>query len=155
MSSHLPDKKNNSEKEPFGQILKSMNQFFTERPMRGILETIDEFFKNPFSRLSFPVELVETKKEYIITAELPGIKRDQIQIDNIGNQLIISINNNEELSEADELNQVYRRRHSIQRSTRSISLPVNIDEKHVKAIYKDGLLQIIIPRKSGKSIQID
>jgi HSP20 family protein len=36
-----------------------------------------------------------------------------------------------------------------------VNLPVPIDEKQVKASYKDGLLQIRIPRKSGKSIQID
>jgi HSP20 family protein len=155
MSSQLPEKKNRRDKEPFGELMKSMNAFFTERPIKGILENIDEFFKNPFSNLSFPVELVESKTEYIVTAELPGIQKNQIQIDTIGNQLTISINNHEELTENDEINHVYRRRHSIQKSSRSITLPVPINEKQVKATYKDGLLQIRIPRKSGKSIEIE
>lgn len=155
MSSQLPEKKHKRDKEPFGEIMKSMNAFFSERPIKGILESIDEFFKNPFTQLSFPVELTETDKEYIITAELPGIKKEQIQIDSIGNRLTISINNIEELTEDDEINHVYRRRHSIQKSSRSIHLPVPINEKQVQAKYMDGLLQIRIPRKSGKSIQID
>jgi HSP20 family protein len=155
MSSHLPENKHKKNKEPFGEIMKSMNSFFTERPIKGLLESIDEFFKNPFTQLSFPVELTETNKEYIITAELPGIKKEQIQIDFMGNQLNISINNLEELAEFDEINHSYRRRHSIQKSSRFVNLPFPIDEKQVKASYKDGLLQIIIPRKSGKAIQID
>jgi HSP20 family protein len=61
----------------------------------------------------------------------------------------------EELAEIDEMNHSYRRRHSIQKSSRSVNLPIPINEKQVKASYKDGLLQIKIPRISGKSIQID
>jgi HSP20 family protein len=155
MSSQLPEPKNKNNKETFGEIMKSMNAFFTERPIKGLLESIDDFFKNPFTQLSFPVALAETSKEYLITAELPGIKKEQIQIDIIGNQLTISINNAEELSEVDEINHSYRRRHSIQKSSRSVNLPVPIDEKKVKASYKDGLLQIRIPRKGGKTIDID
>lgn len=155
MSSQLPENKHKKNKESFGEIMKSMNSFFTERPIKGLLESIDEFFKNPFTQLSFPLELTETSKEYIITAELPGIKKDQIQINIIGNQLTISIDNVAELAEIDEINHSYRRRHSIQKSSRSVNLPVPIDEKQVKASYKDGLLQIRIPRKSGKSIEID
>jgi HSP20 family protein len=155
MSSQLPENKNKKNKESFGEIMKSMNSFFTERPIKGLLESIDEFFKNPLTSLSFPIELTETSKEYIITAELPGIKKEQIQIDTTGNQITISIKNMEELAEIDEINQSYRRRHSIQKSSRSVNLPVPIDEKQVKASYKDGLLQIRIPRKIGKSIQID
>lgn len=155
MSSQLPENKNKKNKESFGQIMKSMNSFFTERPIKGLLESIDEFFKNPFTQLSFPIELTETNLEYIITAELPGIKKEQIQINTIGNQLTISINNMEELAEIDEINHSYRRRHSIQKSSRFVNLPVPIDEKQVKATYKDGLLQVKIPRESGNSIQID
>jgi HSP20 family protein len=155
MSSQLPENKNKKNKESFGEIMKSMNSFFTERPIKGLLESIDEFFKNPLTPLSFPIELTETSKEYIITAELPGIKKEQIQIDTTGSQITISIKNREELAEIDEINQSYRRRHSLQKSSRSVNLPVPIDEKQVKASYKDGLLQIRIPRKIGKSIQID
>jgi HSP20 family protein len=155
MSSHSPENKHKKNKESFGEIMKSMNSFFTERPIKGLLESIDEFFKNPNIQQSFPIKLTETNKEYCITAELPGIKKEQIQIDTIGNQLTISIKNMEELTEFDEINHSYRRRHSIQKSSRSVNLPVPIDEKQVKASYKDGLLQIRIPRKSGKSVQID
>ncbi|HYK73339.1 MAG TPA: Hsp20/alpha crystallin family protein [Pseudoneobacillus sp.] len=155
MSSNLPEKKPKSERDSVGDIIRSVNTFFNEKPVKGFLESIDEFFKNPFPHLSFPVEVTESNNEYIVTAELPGIKRDQIQIDTIGNQLTISIKNLEEITEEDEINKVYRRSHSIQRSSRTINLPVPILEKQVKATYRDGLLQIRVPRKRGKSISIE
>ncbi|WP_442594453.1 Hsp20/alpha crystallin family protein [Neobacillus sp. D3-1R] len=155
MSSNLPEKRSKREKEPFGDLMKSMNAFFNEKPVKGFLETIDEFFKNPFPNLGFPVEVVESNSEYIITAELPGVKKEQIHIDTIGNHLTITIKNMEEVSEEDDINQVYRRSHSIQRSSRTISLPTPIPEKKVKATYRDGLLQIKIPRNGGKSISIE
>jgi HSP20 family protein len=155
MSSQLPEKKHKKDKEPFGEIMKSMNHFLNERPVKGFLESIDEFFKNPFPSFSFPIDVAETAGEYIITAELPGIKREQIHIDTLGNQLTIKINNSEEIHENDEINQIYRRRKNIQSSSRTINFPTPINEKQVKATYRDGLLQIKIPRTTGKSIQID
>jgi HSP20 family protein len=155
--SQLPDKNQNKDKDkvPFGEIMKSMNQFLHERPVKGFLESIDEFFKNPFPNLSFPVDLTQNAKEFIVTAELPGIKKEQIHIDTLGNQLTITIKNNEEYSEEDLINHTYRRRKNIQSSSRTISLPSPINEKEVQATYRDGLLQIKIPRKTGKKIRID
>lgn len=155
MSSQLPDKKRNRDKEPFGDLIKSMNQFFNERPVKGFLESIDEFFNYPFPHLSFPIDVAESKNEYIITAELPGVRKEQIQIDTIGSRLTISIKNDEEIIEDDEIHRIHRRRKTLQQSSRSINLPFPINEKQVKATYKDGLLQIRLPLKSGKSIQIE
>jgi HSP20 family protein len=155
MSSHFPEKKTRKDKEPFGDLIKSMNSFFSERPIKGLLESIDDFFKNPSNQLSFPLSLTEAEKEYIITAELPGIKREQIQIDYIGTQLTISINNHAQIIESDDINHQVHRRHSIQKSSRTINLPVPINEKLVKATYVDGLLTIRIPRKGRKNIEIE
>lgn len=152
MSSKLPDKR---DREQFGGLFKSMNDFFNERPVKGILQSIDEFFKAPFPLTSFPVDVYETKTEHQITAELPGINKEQIQIDVTGNYLTISINNQEMLTEEDENNHVYRKRVSSQRSSRTIALPQPINEKTVKASYKNGLLQIRIPKLAGKKIQIE
>ncbi len=47
----LQSDKNNPKKpnpEPFGELVKSMNDFFNEKPVRGFLQSIDDFFKTPF-----------------------------------------------------------------------------------------------------------
>lgn len=159
MSSMPPNDKFNSKKvtpEPFRDLVKSMNDFFTEKPVRGFLQSIDDFFKTPFPVGSgFPVERVETGKEHIITAELPGVKREQIHLNITGNYLTISIENNELETEEDDHNQIYRRKFFRQQSARTISFPHAINEKQVKASYRDGLLQIRIPQEKGKIIEID
>jgi HSP20 family protein len=153
--SQLPDKNQNKDKVPFGEFMKSMNQFLHERPVKGFLESIDEFFKNPFPNLSFPVDITQNTKNFIVTAELPGTKKEQIHIDTIGNQLTITIKSDEDYYEEDDHHHIYRRRRNMQSLSRTISLPSPINEKEVKATYRDGLLQIKIPRKTGKTIRID
>ncbi|WP_312472890.1 Hsp20/alpha crystallin family protein [Neobacillus sp.] len=159
MSSMPPNEKNNPKKpipEPFRDLVRSMNDFFTEKPVRGFLQSIDDFFKTPFPvAAGFHVETAETGKEHIITAELPGVKREQIHLNITGNYLTISVENNEMETVEDDQTQVYRRKFIRQQSARTVALPHAINEKQVKASYRDGLLQIRIPQEKGKVIEID
>ncbi|MFJ7725593.1 Hsp20/alpha crystallin family protein [Neobacillus sp. NPDC097160] len=159
MSSMIPSDKNNPKKqipEPFRDLVKTMNDFFTEKPVRGFLQSIDDLFKTPFPvSAGFPVETVETGKEYIITAELPGVKREQINLNITGNYVTISVENNELETEENDQTQVFQRKFIRQQSSRTISLPHAINEKMVKATYRDGLLQIRIPQVKGKVIEIE
>jgi HSP20 family protein len=159
MSSMPPDDKNNlknKKNETFGELMKSMNDFFNEKPIRGILQSMDEFFKTPFPPVSaFQVETVETGNEYIISAELPGVKKEQIHLNISGNHITISVENNVLETEEDDKNQHYRRRFSRLQSSRTISLPQPINEDKIKASYRDGLLQIRIPQVKGKIIQLE
>lgn len=158
MSSKPPsdESRKKAKDEPFGELMKSVNNFFNEKPVRGFLQSIDEFFKSPFPAVpSFQVEIVETGKEFIINAEMPGVKKEQIHLDILGNHLTISIEKNEEDITEDEVNQVFRRKQFRQHASRTITLPKQINEKKVKASYRDGLLQIRIPQNRGKAINIE
>ncbi|MCM3566830.1 Hsp20/alpha crystallin family protein [Neobacillus mesonae] len=158
MSSNLPSDKNNSKKpaDSFGELRKAMNELFNDKPIRGFLQSIDDFFKTPFPFESgFHLETTETENEYIVTAELPGIKREQINLNITGNYLTISVENNELETAEDNINHVYSRKFVRQASSRTVSLPHAINEKMIKASYRDGLLQVRIPREKGKIIEID
>jgi len=141
--------------EPFGELMKTMNDFFQEKPVKGFLQTIDDFFRNPFPVAPFHVETRETDKEMIITAELPGVKKEQIHIDLKGNYLNIAVQQNDLLTEEDEPKQVYRKRQFLQHTSRTIALPRPVNEKFVKAAYSDGLLEIRIPHEKGKIIEVE
>lgn len=149
--------RNRKEKnEPFGDLMKSMNQFFHEKPVKGILQTMDEFFKNPFPyAASFRVNVHETADEQIITAKLPGIKREQIKIDVLDNYVTITVHSIESFTEEDSNKNMVRKQHSMQKSSRTIPLPQPVNENKVKASYQNGLLQIRIPKQKGKQIVID
>ncbi len=161
MSSMQPSDQNNQKKnkaEPFSELIKSMNGFFNEKPVRGFLQTIDEFFKSPFppgSAGTFSLKTADNGEEYIVTAELPGIKKEQIHLDLYDNLLTISVDNKQVTTEKDEVNNLFRQSQLWQQSSRTVSLPRPVKEKNVKASYHDGLLEICIRHDKGKTIQID
>ncbi|MDQ0271033.1 Hsp20/alpha crystallin family protein [Cytobacillus purgationiresistens] len=145
-----------SKNEPFGDLMKSMNQFFHEKPVKNILQSMDDFFKNPFpNSASFHVELKEKDENYVITAELPGINREQIQLDVINNYVKITVKQLNIFTTEDENQQITKKQQSFQQSTRTVPLPHHINEKKVKATYENGLLTIKVPKEKGKRISLD
>jgi HSP20 family protein len=145
-----------SKKKGFGDLMQSMNEFFHEKPMRGMLQSIDDFFtsaSNPFN--SFPVDFKENDDYYLITAELPGVKKEQINLEVFPNFVTITVMNMELYSEENTKSQVIKRKQTMNRSSRTIPFPSVVNEKNVKASYKDGLLQIKVEKQSGKRISID
>lgn len=154
-SGHMSENKKKDRNEPFGDLMKSMNHFFHEKPVRGFLQTMDDFFKNPFTGASFHVEVSENDEYHMISAELPGVHKEQIQLDVLDNYITITVNSSESLTEENEYKQITRRQQSFQRSSRTIPLPQPINEKKVKANYTNGLLQIRVPKQKGKTIILE
>ena len=156
MAQKYPDK-NKKGNDPFQEMMVSMNDFFQNRPIKGFLQSIDEFFKTPapFGFSSFPVHVEETDSEHIITAELPGIKKDQLEIEMFDHYVTISIKNSEVETKEDSKQHYYRRKASYQKSSRTVSLPHSIQTEKVKARYENGLLTIVIPAQKGKRIDIE
>jgi HSP20 family protein len=158
MSSMVPGDQNTPKKakpETFKDFLRSMNDFFQEKPVKGLLQSMDEFFNTPFPGGGFHVEKRENGEEYLILAELPGIKREQIQLKAVNNYLIITVENNELTTKEDQANHTFHRRVSQQRTSRTISFPHPINEKTIRASYRDGLLEIRLPQEKAKIINIE
>ncbi|SEM66208.1 Molecular chaperone IbpA, HSP20 family [Mesobacillus persicus] len=149
-NSKLPEKP-----EPFGKWFKPFQELLNEPPVKGLLENIDEFFRQPlFPKSSFQVDVQDRGDKHLVTAALPGVRKEQIGIDIIGDTLTISVKKQDILTEEDDKNKVYRRSESLQRSIRTLSFPHPIEERKVKASYRDGLLEISIPKVKGKTIEI-
>ena len=88
----------------------------------------------------------EDEKEYIIDAELPGMKKSNIDIHAEDNQLVIHAFQDEE-SEQKEQNYIHKERRFVSR--RAVYLP-NIDSDGIKAKYEDGILSITVPKRCGQ-----
>lgn len=154
MSSNLPnDPRKRKLEEPFGDLMRSMNEFFHTKPVKGLLQSIDEFFQFPFA--SFPVQVNENAAEHIITAELPGVKKEQIDLQIIDDSITISVRNYEMLTEEDENRHFIRSQQTMRQMSRTVYLGQPINEKKVKASYRDGVLEISIPKRKGKKINIE
>ena len=100
-------------------------------------------------------DISETDAAFSITAEVPGIKREDVKINIEDHVLSISGEKNQEKEEKGETF------HRIERFygsfNRSFSLPENVIEDKIEAIFKDGLLILTIPKmevKKPKSIEI-
>lgn len=90
------------------------------------------------------VDISETDGEYVIKAELPEVKKDDVKVTLEDGILTIQ---GERRREKDEKTTKY---HRVERSygsfARSFSLPDQVDENGVRADYKDGMLNLRIPK---------
>lgn len=92
---------------------------------------------------NFRVDLKETENNYLVEAELPGVKREAINIDFENNHLTISAKREETLE--DEKGDYVRRERHYGEFKRQFYVD-NVDEDKIEATFKDGVLKIILPK---------
>lgn len=90
------------------------------------------------------VDVQETDKLFVFTAELPGLGKDDIEITLEENLLTLS--GARELEEQDEGETYHRIERSYGKFSRSFTLPSQVDNTQVAATFKDGLLTIEVPK---------
>lgn len=103
----------------------------------------DFFDPESWFDLNIKADIKENAKEYIVEAELPGVKKDQIVVELKENHLTISAQQNEEINE-EKPNYVRRERR--QGNIKRSFYVENVDSEKVNAEYKDGLLTIVLPK---------
>ncbi len=129
------------------------------RPMRDLYNIqndldrfVNDFFQNEPERgvrnggvWSPAVDISETENALMMTAEIPGMKKEDISISINNNVLVLKGEKKKEKESKDE------NYHRIERSygsfTRSFSLPTTVDANKVKASYKDGVLIVELSKK--------
>lgn len=91
-----------------------------------------------------PVDVLETDRDYIIKAELPEVKKDDVRVTVQDGVLTIFGERRQEQEEKD------KRYHRVERSygsfVRSFTLPEFVDEAKVSAEFKDGVLRLQLPK---------
>jgi HSP20 family protein len=126
------------EHHPLGALRKQIDTMFDEFD-RGL-----PAFGSGFDVRS---NVSETEKEVRITAELPGISMDDVDVSVVGRRIAVS---GEKKSETEEKPEDGRQFHRIERRAgafrREMTLPFEIDPDSVTAETKDGVLTVIIPK---------
>jgi HSP20 family protein len=91
-----------------------------------------------------PVDIMEEKDRILLTAELPGFKENDIEVQMEGGVLTIR---GERKSEAEKEGRKYHRVERVYgQFVRSFTLPNNVDREHIKATFDRGLLKIEMPK---------
>lgn len=143
------------EPSSFDGLMKMMNDFFYGiPPMKYFLENFDDFLTKPFIT-GIPIDTYESNNEFIIEAKLPGIKREQIQLDINNHYMTITVNNSETINQVNDKDQTFHKSHSYQHLRRTIALPYPVINDKIKASFNNGLLEIRIPIQKNKRIEIE
>lgn len=106
----------------------------------------------------FPaMDVKERDGEYVVVADIPGAKKEDIDVTLENGILTISAETKSETEEK-EGERVLRRERRYGKYVRSLRLGTQVDEKNVKANYKDGVLELILPKAEEvkpKKIAVD
>jgi HSP20 family protein len=90
------------------------------------------------------VDIAETDKEFSIKAEIPEVKKEDVKVSVDNGVLTIK---GERKQEKEEKNKKFHRIERFYGSfTRSFTLPDNVDESKIEASFKDGVLNLSIPK---------
>ena len=121
---------------------------------------LDDFFSDGFTssrsllKDTFKLDIEDKENEYLIEAELPGVKREEIDLNIEEDNLCITLNRSEDVNK-DVKNFVHRERRTSSMSRRVRLMGAKLDE--IKAKLEDGILTITIPKdvKANTSRKID
>jgi len=121
-------------------------------------ELVDDLFKGFFVRpLAFEprAELVRMKLEvaekngtYLVTAELPGVRKEDINVTVDGAQVTLAAEVKRE-KEAAGNDRLLHTERSFGKLTRTFTLPQELDEAKVEAKFRDGVLELALPKKAA------
>ena len=120
---------------------------------------LDEFFGDKgfwIKPLAFPgepelkmkVDVKETDKSYTVHADIPGVSKDDIQVDLNGDQVSIRAEVKREKEKREGEKMLHSERYYGMVS-RSFTLPTDVDAQGAVANYKDGVLELTLPKKAG------
>ena len=128
--------------------LSELDHFFTRR---GIPATDD----NP-SDWRPSADISETDDEYLIKADLPAVKREDVDL-TVQNG-VITLSGERKYATSDKSEKAHRIEKFYGRFTRSFTLPDDVDVSQIKARQEDGVLVVHLPKseeKKPRSLKID
>lgn len=125
------------------------NQDLFSRPFTDILDEMFNDVRTTNERFLPSIDIAETEKAFEIKAQLPGITKDDINIDLENGRLTIS---GERKLENEDNNKKYHRVETQYGSfTRSFQLPDSIDQDSIAANFENGVLNITIEKNEEKA----
>ena len=117
------------------------------RDLLAIQQRLDRFAPGPAGWVP-PIDVHETADEYVITAELPGLRRDDIHIQVTDGRLQISGERRERGLPCEQYHRVERGHGTF---SRTFQLPLPVDGDRVTADLRDGVLTVVCPKAAEGS----
>ena len=137
---------------PFRSIIDEIERM--RRELNRMLEEVFSEYPEELERgyLEPMMDIYEDDENFIITMEVTGVEKDEIKIERYENYLEVRAKR-EETKEMRDKN-VVRRERKYSGFYRKIRLPSEVDISKAKASYRNGILEIEIPKIKKKSFEI-
>lgn len=129
--------------DPLNELMDDIFKGFLVRPMYYEGESRG-------TTLRMKVDIAESNGAYIVTAEIPGIKKEDVQITIDGAQVTLAAEVKREREVSAEERVLHAER-VFGKLTRSFTLPQEVDEQTAQAKLRDGVLELTLPKKAAAS----
>ena len=138
-------------KSPDG-FIKSVNDEISSILNRNFDSLFPEYiFTEDMDKLTIPVEIKEKDNEYQVKAELPGVKKEDLDIDIDKNHVIINAKKEEDTEENTKSYRKSEFRYG--EFSRSVYFPMDIDVEKTNAKLEHGILKITAPKMAAEKSQ--
>ena len=117
------------------------------RDLLSIQQRLDRFAPGP-AGWNPPVDVHETPEHYVVTAELPGMSRDDLDINFHDGRLTLSGVRRERTAPCEQYHRVERGRGSF---SRTFQLPMPVDAERISADLHGGVLTVVCPKDLDSS----
>jgi HSP20 family protein len=127
--------------DPFNELVDDLFKGFLVRPLsyEG---------RNNETLPRMKVDVAERNDAYTVTAELPGVKKEDIQVTIDGAQVTLTAEVKRE-REAAQDERVLHAERIFGKVSRTFTLPQEVDEAKAEAKFRDGVLELALPKKSA------
>jgi HSP20 family protein len=118
-----------------------------ENVVRDFMPTTFRSMLRPLGEPTIAIEVQEMDNAYLVSAELPGVKKEDIDISITGNEVTLNAECRHEKVATEAKEWCNERWYG--KVTRSIQLPLEIEETQADATYVDGVLHLTLPKKAS------
>ena len=122
-----------------------------EEAFENIFRGVPVWLPGPETRALAPTQIrmdvTEDDKEYLVLAEMPGVKKEEISITIDGNEVTVSaeVKREKDIKDGETL---LRAERNYGRILRVFTLGQEVDEATAQAKYNDGVLELKLPKKT-------
>lgn len=112
-----------------------------------IFKEMEDFGKNfwQYGKADFKTDIIDNGKEYVLEAELPGFKKEDINIDIKDGYLTILATRKEEKDEKNDKGEYIRRERRYGSFSRSFDIS-QVDQNGISAAFDNGVLKLVLPK---------
>ena len=122
-------------------------------PFREMDEMIRNFrlprdYTSPLADFTPAVDISEKDKEYLVKAQLPGVKKDDVKIELLNG--VLTITGERKFEKEEKTEKTHRVESAYGAFTRSFTVPEDVLDEKIAAEFKDGILAVRLPKTDIK-----